>query len=648
MKTKRFTASLLAVCILVMACSTTLASMVFAADEITRDAEIVVSSNVTSTGISLSGKSFDAYEVFTATLTNTLEPTASGSSEEGISYTVSEDFVFFFLQVLDTDENDATYTYGDYVYTIADGTISLAADSSIEAENVPANFDALAETLLTANRTFSDDAIEYVEDYEDDMAGLVEELRTYVLTPSNNVPICATTESDVIEISGVETVSTNTGDTLLGYYLVLDSADTLATRDQTDETVDTSSVIMAGALVTVPTRDTTGSGYLTNDATITIKGSAPTLTKEVWHNDKVNVTGDFSPIYDIDGSWDVVSDYQIGDTIEFRLTASIPNSLDGYEKYIYTITDIPEDGIDLNRDSIQIYTNSDLTGATTGDKHTLIKNDDGGFSLEFDMIEIKEMVGSSVTEFYIYYTATISETAIVALEYETNTASLTYSTNPYDYTETNTIESDVYVYTFDLDVFKTSGDTISPLAGATFALYELSVSGTGSKTQIYLERLTDASGTPVTQDEDGVAVPVYVITTKSGASDVITDEVASVGTITTDATGRFNIIGLDDATAYMLTEINAPDGYNAADPLSFTISASYTFSESTGEPSLALTTTNGSDITASGNVLSTTIVNTSSTLLPSTGGMGTTLLTYGGIILMIGAATVFFIKRKKM
>ncbi|MFI3170439.1 MAG: SpaA isopeptide-forming pilin-related protein [Faecalibacterium sp.] len=606
MKTKRLLASFLAVCMLMMACSTTLFAAAFATVDGT-GANIIVSNDTATSGASLTGKIFDVYEVFTATL----GAAATGSEdkyEQQIEYTVSDDFVAFFTSVLSSTD-----------YT---GTASNSNDS------------------------FNSAASEYVNSYTDDMATLVKQLRTYVLTTPNGVsPVTSTGEN--VTLSGTVQTVTTSGKDLLGYYLVLDSVDSLEGRE------DTASVITAGALVTVPTRNT--SGYLANDTTIIIKGSSPTIDKQVWHNDITNTNDDLSPIYGDSGSWANVGDYEIGDTVEFRLTASMPSSLEGYEKvsydkienaifdYTYVLTDTPSDGIKINVDSIKISVDPNFSSEVEGTYHYITATPDGGFQIVFDMVAIKQNF-LSLPCFYVYYTATIDETATVTQNYETNTIELEYSTNPYIEGETTTTEDTVYTYTFDLDVFKTSGDGTSALADATFALYYANVGTDAGTQQIYLELLLDDEKQPVTLD----GAVVYYVTDKTNASDIMPEDGYPAGTIVTGSTGKFTIIGLDDAISYRLVEIDPPDNYNAADPISFTIDAKYA-ENSDGTPVLTLTTTSNSDITAgSGNVLATTVINTSSLLLPTTGGAGTTLFTIVGFALVAIVGIVFYIKYKNI
>lgn len=94
--------------------------------------------------------------------------------------------------------------------------------------------------------------------------------------------------------------------------------------------------------------------------------------------------------------------------------------------------------------------------------------------------------------------------------------------------------------------------------------------------------------------------------------------------VKTNGSGNATIKGLDEKTdeTYTFVEVEAPDGYSIAD--------------------------------ASDNVIWTdnttgtiTIVDTKLSALPSTGGIGTTIFTIGGCVIMISAAGLYFASRRK-
>lgn len=609
MRRNRVAASMMAILMMVMS-MTMFVSAAETREEITESgAKIIIQNTPSDTAVTLSGKSFDLYAVFDVTVVRTTDEESNVT--DGIEYSVNEDFKGFFDGVLDFS-NESDYP---------DGIPDFGTD------------------------TYNTAALEYVNTYKvddsDNMQSLVTLLREYVLT-TPVTPTSTTTSTAVDAGSGDNLVQTITSDVLQnGYYLVVDS----------EATTDETGLVPAGALVNVPARETSGTntGLLSANAVITMKGSMPTMNKEVWHDNIANVTGDNSPVVGTTGSWDVVADYEIGDTVEYRITATIPSDLsaytagyagyDGYEDaYAYIISDTLSSGITFNND-IEIYTDAALTGdPVAGNYHkTVYGTEDGDptFTITFDMVSITNDPGLQTVEtFYIYYTGTVTADALVADDYEDNVATLTYGNDPYDSSSVGTIVDGVQTYTFDLEILKTEGDGSTPLAGARFALYSITGEGDAAvTTQIYLAQDTTAE------------VPTYYPATGNAYD---TEAGSYAGTILTDSTGVFHIVGLDDATEYKLKEIVAPTGFNAADSIYFTITAKYAVDytvESYGVSVPTITTTGG--LGASGNGLSATIINTSSTLLPTTGGMGTQLFMIIGGTMMLGAVVLLVGKRRK-
>ncbi len=98
-------------------------------------------------------------------------------------------------------------------------------------------------------------------------------------------------------------------------------------------------------------------------------------------------------------------------------------------------------------------------------------------------------------------------------------------------------------------------------------------------------------------------------------------------TLTSDADGMIYIAGLD-ADTYYLEETDAPAGYNKlSDVIEVVIDE---------------------DGTVNGNEDTNTIkvLNSSGSILPSTGGIGTTIFYVVGIILMLGAAVLLITKKR--
>lgn len=106
--------------------------------------------------------------------------------------------------------------------------------------------------------------------------------------------------------------------------------------------------------------------------------------------------------------------------------------------------------------------------------------------------------------------------------------------------------------------------------------------------------------------------------------------------LTTTASNAFDIVGLDVGT-YTLEETIVPDGYNKCDNITIEIEA--THAENTSQTSADLTLTKKQNI-------NNTVVNESGAILPSTGGIGTTIFYIIGAILVIGAGVVLVTRRR--
>ena len=110
-----------------------------------------------------------------------------------------------------------------------------------------------------------------------------------------------------------------------------------------------------------------------------------------------------------------------------------------------------------------------------------------------------------------------------------------------------------------------------------------------------------------------------------------TGETGTVTEITTDATGKFTIKGLD-ADTYYLTETAAPAGYNKlAGPVTIVIGENGVVNGTTEAPQ---------------GVDEVKVLNQSGAELPSTGGIGTTIFYVLGGVLVVGAAVLLVTKKR--
>uniref|UniRef100_UPI003D7813EF SpaH/EbpB family LPXTG-anchored major pilin n=1 Tax=Catenibacterium mitsuokai TaxID=100886 RepID=UPI003D7813EF len=162
-----------------------------------------------------------------------------------------------------------------------------------------------------------------------------------------------------------------------------------------------------------------------------------------------------------------------------------------------------------------------------------------------------------------------------------------------------TQESQTETWTYGIPVFKYTGDN-TPLAGAKFIL---------SKEQ--LPSKENALKFNVNGDK-------YRFTNKGGNVELVSSN-----------EGLINIEGIEDGT-YYLKEIEAPKGYNLL-KTSITVKV----------------TADGKIQVNSRTVNRVEVQNNKGSLLPSTGGMGTTLIYVVGSILVLASGIVLFSKRKE-
>ena len=123
---------------------------------------------------------------------------------------------------------------------------------------------------------------------------------------------------------------------------------------------------------------------------------------------------------------------------------------------------------------------------------------------------------------------------------------------------------------------------------------------------------------------------------------------------TSGADGKIVFKGLGAGT-YTLTEVVTPTGYNTADPITFTIVITVpdTITDGTEEAQYSVTniTPTGTTIGLNGNnaktgIYETSVIDKSGTVLPSTGGMGTTVLYVIGAIIIVAAGVLLITRRR--
>ena len=346
------------------------------------------------------------------------------------------------------------------------------------------------------------------------------------------------------------------------------------------------------------------------------KGDVPDVEKKV--EEKNDSTGAAT-------TWGATADYDVGDEINFELTGTLPESYGRYTTYKYkfddTMTNMTyEDGsvkvyYVKDRSTNRIEISSGFTSAwSDGTKKLTVTFDD----LKTAVPELAH--GDKIV---VTYTATLDANAVVGGSGNPNKVKLEYSNNPNDEGTGETPEKAVVVFTYKTIINKvkkgTDGNNV-PLAGAEFTLSKFIASEGGRDTVKVND--TEYHGT---WNRGMTVVPTN------------TGNIANV----------FTFSGLD-AGIYRLTETKTPAGYNTIDPVYFEIVATNNGTKVTNMEGKAV---NDSEISFTENAtdgsLTTDIVNQSGTVLPSTGGMGTTVFYVVGGGLM-AVAVVLLVTKKRM
>lgn len=338
----------------------------------------------------------------------------------------------------------------------------------------------------------------------------------------------------------------------------------------------------------------------------------------------------------------------VGQDLTYTLTVTTPATVEGYSRYTYEVGDTMDEGLNFlaiesvkigndtlnldDLDDIFTYLHSGINA--TADAGT----PSNGFKLSADLAEKDEnedliyaaYLGKKIE---IKYQAVVTEHAVTA-DKETNTAYLTYSKNPYDYTDTDKIEKKIDVYSANIDIEKVDANkTATKLSDAKFVLYKMD----GNTKKYYKYNV-------VSEGNDSVewkALP-------AGSADVSAALKADSTFCTVRTTGTDGKIddifaGLDAGT-YYLEEIAAPAGYNLPKD-AFTV----VITKNNTDPVTITATIDKGTITVEQTDMKAkaTITNGSGSILPSTGGIGTTIFYVLGIILVLGAA-ILLITRKRM
>lgn len=368
----------------------------------------------------------------------------------------------------------------------------------------------------------------------------------------------------------------------------------------------------------------------------------------------------------------------IGDEVNYEITGTMPSNIADYKTYYYKFTDTLSKGLTYKEDSIKVTVNGvDVTKYFYKGVGTY--NATKGTEIEVSILDVKALslltdpaVGAITndTKVVLTYTATLNENAVIAGDGNPNDVKLSYSNDPNNSGDGSTTppenptkpepthpvgetpKDEVVTYTTELTILKTDEDN-NFLPGVEFTL-------TGNGVNIVLvteETFTEAADGEYWKLKDGTYTTTaptvaddetdntadydstetkYTKTTSVVAKGNGKTETNVVGTVQADGTVTFKGLG---AGEYTITETKTLDGYNTIEPIQFTL----TFD---AEKDPMFISDNEKVTVGADNMLDTSIVNQKGSLLPSTGGIGTTIFYIIGGILVVGAAILLITKKR--
>ena len=332
--------------------------------------------------------------------------------------------------------------------------------------------------------------------------------------------------------------------------------------------------------------------------TVNLKGEAPSITKTA---DKETV--------------------EIGQVVTYTITGTIPDTT-GYDTYTYIIKDTLTGGLDFvtNVDGEPVLAPSSYAVTVKIDNrepssHQNAKlSGDGNRTMTLDL---SAWVRTNQTDhkgktFTVTYYAKVNEKAVVTTN---NKAELEYGNASNNTITTTPVQ--VNTPTYPLQIHKKVKDTPdSYLAGATFRLYKTEQD---AKDKINPIRVTGSNGS-------------YTVNGTSQTFDMV-----SVDSALVDGSMNLRLNGLA-AGGYWLVETEPPKGYNGITaPIRITITKSTT--EDVNGWKIEKDSTEELD-----KIID--IENSTGTVLPETGGMGTILFTVVAVVMIAGVVISFIRSRR--
>ncbi len=395
--------------------------------------------------------------------------------------------------------------------------------------------------------------------------------------------------------------------------------------------------------VNVPETDT-HTGYIvqvTASTNVEPKTTKPEFEKKIMDvNDSTDAPLGNAITDQDDGRWKDSADYDIGDMVPFMLSSTVDKYIADYSVYNLNFKDTMSKGLKADKDSVLVKID-DKTLAKNQYEITWTGDAQNGTSFVLKLRDLKSLGATGSSSVFVFYQAEMVDGIVIGKTKENlNVAYTEFSNNQNWEADTDngednddspmgkTPEDKVRVFTYKLLVnkiaTKVTGQKDVALEGAVFKL----------------EKLVNGNWVEKTL------------------------------TVSANAEGKmsvYSIEGIDDGY-YKLTEMEPPKGYNKLkDPIYFEVAASHQLDSV--DPELEQLYSYKMEMDDQGNLVNTKmpndpdtnvsvgtvdtgagsiirdIENNKGTVLPETGGMGTTILYVLGAILAIGAGVVLVTKK---
>ncbi len=387
-------------------------------------------------------------------------------------------------------------------------------------------------------------------------------------------------------------------------------------------------------------------GYYLIDTTVGTLCNLDTTNPEMKVSDKHTPPVNLKSVKE-NGSYGTSNDSSVGTPVEYMSTVS---AYSGAENYVFH--DEPDKGITFDLVTQIILRR---TGDTTADKtltaysadesapaHTAYDykvvlpadrnstHDDGcAFHVEFSQSFLDTVIDADSID--IYYTCHLNSDAVIAGEGNINRSWLSYGEN--NNIATAKSQTVTKTWKFGINKFSDSTGTEVKLAGATFKLCSAVEVNNGEAEDATKELVfTDLGFSPVPEKtEDGSVKKDEAGNTVYLPNTYMRDPTSTTYTFTTDDTGLINLQGLDSGRYYLFEE-KAPAGYNKmSEYIVINIDKDGTVKQN-------------QQVKDDGFI---PVRNNSGTIMPTTGGIGTTVFYIVGSILLVGAG-VLLVVRKRM